>query len=272
MSESSSASPSSARRSTRRAHAARSGSAPPPHVRHLLEHLERLGQGVLAVPDPERVYLGSSAEEHLWEIVGFRLTGHPRLVLAALKFRRLHLPGEAFGRESLKSYLSSPPTPSPADPGPRDPGEVSALLPRWQEAIPAFLARLRGGPMYAPVHVRPDQIQLAFDFRLKNPWGLEAQKLRAGPLVPHLFRTTAGHILEGSSHGPGGRSARGDFIAVRGCEQLTPTGRLRLPAVMLHRRFVAMSVAMSDERTRLAAPNWAPFLPETGSKRHILLG
>lgn len=271
MSEPSAAPPSSFQRPARRPSGRARARKAPPHVQHVHEHLRRLEEGLVAVPDPRKIYLGSSDEHQLREVVGFRMLGNPRLVLAALTFRRLHLPGEEYARESLGTYLSSPPGPSPTDPGSGSRGEVSAILPRWHEAIPTFLGRLRTGPPYAPVHFRPSQVQVAFDFRLKNPWALETERVRAGPLVPHLFRTTAGHILRGRSHGAGsGRG--GDFIAVTGCEQLTPAGTVRLPALMIHRDFVAMSVPLADERTRLAAPNWTPFLPETGTKRHILAG
>ncbi|MGD2067813.1 MAG: hypothetical protein PVI57_03945 [Gemmatimonadota bacterium] len=238
-----------------------------PHLEHVKEHLGRLASGVTSTRRPDEVYLGHDEGSHFWELVGLRMAGHPTVVLAAFRFHRQDHPGADDARESLAAYLSSPPPPLSSPFGAAMPGEISAYLPRWHEAIPAFLARLRAGPDYAPVHFVPRLVQMAFDFRPTNPSAMEAAKRRAGPMSPFLFRTTRGHVLRGWSRGP---DARGGFIAVTRCEQLTPAGPKPVGSLMLNPEFIALSVPLNDEKTRLAAPNWMPFLPATASKRYLL--
>ncbi len=275
MSEASSPSPPSTSGPSRAPRVRRGGGGEdgtPPHVAHVREHLRRLEDGTLAVPNPEEIFLGEVGEGLFQEVVGMRMEGNPMVILGAFRFRRHEFPGEEHGRESLTAYFSSPPTtPGVAYPG-AVAGEVSALLPRWHERIPVFLGRLRAGAHYVPVHFPTDLIQVAFDFRVRNPSALETERRRKGPMIPHLFRTRAGHILRGNSHGRQRKRGDDHFIAVTECEQLTPDGPVRLPSIMLNRAFVAMSVPLTDERTRLAAPNWTPFLHRTGTRRHLLLG
>lgn len=244
-----------------------------PHLDHVKDHLRRLAEGLSAVSAPEQIFVGRDDGPHFQEVVGLRLEGHPTMVLAALRFQRHDLPGTEYARESLNAYLSSPPAPTSSPYEGARQGEISAYLPRWHVSIPAFLEQLRDGPDYAPVHFSPDLIQVAFDLRMSNPSGMESVKQRAGAMTPHLFRTRGGHVLRGNSHGRRQSLGSGHrFIAVTECEQLTPGGRIRLPSVMLHRDFVAMAVPLADEKTRLAAPNWTPFLPVTATGRHLLFG
>lgn len=275
MSEASSSSPPSTTGTPRAPRVRRSGGgedATPPHVLHVKEHLRRIEDGTLAVPNPEDIFLGAVTESDFQEVVGLRMEGNPMVILGAFRFRRHEFPGEEHGRESLTAFFSSPPSTSGVGyPGAAS-GEVSALLPRWHERVPVFLGRLRAGAHYVPVHFPTELVQVAFDFRMRNPSGLEAERRRKGPMVPHLFRTRAGHILRGNSHGRERKRGDDHFIAVTECEQLTPAGSVPLPSIMLNRAFVAMSVPLTDERTRLAAPNWTPFLDRTGSRRHLLLG
>lgn len=243
-----------------------------PHLQHVQEHLARLRDGVATLARPEDVFLGPEEADHFWEVIGLRLRGHPTVVLGAVRFQRHEYPGTPYARESLAAYLTSPPAPMASSFGAANAGEITAYLPRWHESIPGFLARLRDGPDHAPVFLDRDVVDAAFDLRMTNPSGMEAVKRRAGPMDPYLVRTTGGHVLRGRSHGTGpnpGHDAR--FVAITACEQLTPKGRTRLPSVMLNREFIAMAVALTDEKTRLAAPNWTPFLPVTASKRHLLM-
>ena len=71
------------------------GKAPPPHVTHVLEHLERLSSGISITLDEQTVFLGAEEPTHFWELVGLRLRGVPNVVLAALRFQRHDLPVEA---------------------------------------------------------------------------------------------------------------------------------------------------------------------------------
>lgn len=243
-----------------------------PHLQHVREHLARLRDGVSSVVRPEEVFLGQEETDHFWEVVGLRLRGHPTVVLAAIRFQRHEYPGTPWARESLAAYLTAPPAPMASAASAARAGEISAYLPRWHESVPGFLARLRSGPDQSPVHLSRDVVEVAFDLRMANPSGMEVVKRKAGPMESYLFRTTGGHVLRGNSHGTGrnpGHDSR--FVALTSCEQLTPKGRNQLPAVMLNRDFIAVAVSLADEKTRLAAPNWTPFLPVTASKRHLLV-
>ena len=243
-----------------------------PHLNHVKEHLARLKRGVASVARPEEVFLGPEDGDHFWEVVGLRLRGHPTVVLAAVRFQRHDYPGTEHARESLAAYMGSPPAPHASARGAAAAGQITAYLPRWHESVPGFLARLREGPDTAPVHLDPGVVDVAFDLRMTNPSGMESVKRRAGPMALHLLRTTSGHVLRGRTHGTGSNPGHeGRFVALTSCEQITAKGRTPLPAVMLRRDFVAVSVRLEDETTRLAAPNWTPFLPVTASRRHLLL-
>jgi len=242
-----------------------------PHAAHVREHIERLRQGFTGLADPGEVYLGHEAGEQFWELLGFRLHAHPTAVLGAVRFQRHDIPGASHARESVSAYVTSPPTPPVSDAHAPPPGHLSILLPRFHRTIPAFLKGLRNGEVPVPVHVSPEIVEVAFDFRTQNPSGLESVKRRAAPLRPHFFRTTAGHVIRGKSVGLGAGSAR-PFVAITEAEQLTGRGTHPLPTVIVNRRFIALAIAAEDEGTRLAAPNWLPFLPSGGTSKHLLLG
>lgn len=244
-----------------------SGKAPPPHVVHVHEHLERLSSGISITMDEETVFLGAEDPTHFWELVGFRLKGVPSVVLAALRFHRHDHPGEEYARESLATYLSSPPAPLATDLGAARPGEISAYLPRWNETVPNFLARMRAGVDTDAVHLSPEMVEVAFDFRTGNPFSVDAIRRSVGPMTPHVLRTADGHVLYGLAH-PGGQS--GAFLALTHAHQFTPNGKIPLPPLMVRRDYLVAFLPLAHERTRLAASNWAPFLPATATSRHIL--
>ncbi len=240
----------------------------PPHVLHVHEHLERLSSGMNLTSKPEEVFLGPDDGTHFWEVVGFRMKGVPTVVLGALRFQRHDLPGRDHARESLGAYLSSPPPPLVTKHGAARPGEVSAFLPRWTEPIPDFLGRLRVGVDTDAVHLSPELVEVAFDLRMENPGGYESGKRRAGPLVPHAIRTAEGHVLYGLARNRAGDPDR--FMALTHGQQFTPKRKIRLPPIMVNRDYISAVVPLSHERTRLAAANWAPFLPSTANDRHVL--
>jgi hypothetical protein len=241
----------------------------PPHVRHVREHLERLTGGEEKTPPAESVFLGSDDGSHFWEVVGFRIRGVPSLVLGAIRFQRQDLPGREHARESLGAYLSAPPPPLVTRQGAARAGEISAFLPRWSETVPEFLDRLRAGVETDAVHLSPDLVEVAFDLRRDNPGAYESGRRRAGPLVPHALRTADGHVLYGLA-----RHQAGDpdtFVALTQVQQFAPRQKISLPAVMVNRDYISAMVVLSDEPTRLAAAQWAPFLPATANERHLLL-
>jgi hypothetical protein len=238
------------------------------HLRHVVEHIERVRSGHTITPNPGAVYLGGEDGDHFWELVGLRLTGVPTVVLAAMRFRRHDLPGIDHARESLASYLSSPPSPRHTD----EPGTIPVLLPSAREKIPTFLAGLRAGRVVPPVQIDPAHIQVAFDFRMHNPWAVEAFKRLAGPLRSVTFRTLDGHLVKGRSRTIHPTSGSLDpFVAVQAPVQLMGAGVLPLPTLIFNRSYVGMAVDTTEEAPRLAARNWLPFLPASASQESLLL-
>ena len=238
------------------------------HLKHIREHFARLRAGYMSVPDSEAVFLGASEGGTFWELIGMRLSGHPAPILGMVRFRRHDLPGVQHARESLATYLSSPPS---GDSGRRGPATLDVVLPRANQSIPHFLRSHRGGNGPAPVHLDPSIIAAAFDFRMENPFSIEASRLRAKPLKRRLYRTAQGHVLTGLSHDPANPHLADSFMAIKNPIQHTPKGRLGLPSLALNRSFVALSADVEDERTRLAAAHWVPFAPSSGLQRHLLL-
>jgi len=238
------------------------------HLRHVVEHIERVRSGHTITPNPGAVYLGGDDGDHFWELVGLRLVGVPTVVLAAMRFRRHDLPGIDHARESLASYLSSPPSPRHTD----EPGAVPVLLPSAREKIPTFLAGLRAGRVVPPVHIDPAHIQLAFDFRMHNPWAVEAFKRLVGPLRTVTFRTVDGHLVKGKSRTVHPASGCLDpFVAVQSPVQLMGAGVLPLPTMIFSRSYLGMAIDTTEEAPRLAARNWLPFLPASASQESLLL-
>lgn len=243
------------------------------HVRHARDHLQRLEQGLAVVEDPFEVFLARDDTDLFWELIGFRLTGHPGLIFGAVRFRKHDFPGIEFGRESLAAYLSAP-SASLGQPGlDSPPGMIPVLLPRVHETIPTFLKGIQAGRKPCPIYIEPSTIRVAFDLRMYNPSGLENFRQRAGPLQKHLFRTLDGHVLRGLSHGAAdGPNRLRTFVAIKDAEQLTPRGRYRLPMLAIRRSFLTLTAEAGNSEAGLAAPNWVPFVPATAHAAHLLLG
>jgi hypothetical protein len=243
------------------------------HVRHAREHLDRLQQGLATVQDSGQVFLARDETDFFWELIGFRLTGHPGLIFGAVRFRRHEFPGIELGRESLAAYLSAP-SASVGQPGlDSPPGMIPVLLPRAHETIPTFLKGVQAGRKACPIFMDPSTVRVAFDLRMYNPSGLDNFRQRAGPLRKHLFRTMDGHVLGGFSHSTAdGPNRRRTFVAVKDAEQLTPRGRFRLPTLAIHRSFLTLTAEAGNSEAGLAAPHWVPFVPATAHTDHLLLG
>ena len=239
------------------------------HLAHIREHLGRLRDGHANVHDPERMFLGHEEGEHFWELIGVCLTGHTSPILGVTRFRRHNFPGEAYARESLATYLSNPGAHSSG--GVRaNHGGLGLVLPRVSDEVPDFLRLLRTGRLPHPVTLDPTRIEVAFDFRMHNPYVLNALRNVADPLRKRLFRTVRGHVLTGLSHDPMDPHDPGDFLAVKDPIQHTPKGKLSLPHLAVNRRFIAISADVTEAQTRLAAPQWVPFAPTLGVGRHLL--
>ena len=244
-----------------------------PHLSHILAHFQRIKGGQMTVLEPGEVFLGHVDGTYFWELIGLRISGHPGPILGCMRFRRHEFPGKTHARETLAAYLSRPPTGILMDGMAVPDGAVPMLLPRTTESVPAFLGNLRAGVIPDPVHLDPAAIEVAWDFRTYNPYGIESMRHRAAALRDRLVRTQRGHVVRGLSHElirP--EETRPRFLAVKEPIQITPKGRITLPSLALNQTFLAMAVDISDQTTRLAAPNWFPFSRGTAEKRHLLLG
>lgn len=239
-----------------------------PHIEHVREHLDRVRYGHLVDPPPETVYLGAEEDDHFWEMVGLRIAGCPVVVLALLRFQRLDLPAIPWARESLATYLSSLPAPRAVD----EAGTLSAILPPHDQGIPYFLRRLRSGLRAHPVSLDPAQIEVAFDFRLQNPTLLAGFREVQAPLLDHYYRTAEGHLLRGRSHAVPATAPEREqrFVPVSSAEQLTPSGSLPLPALMVNRAFLALRTGAWDRDEAAAARSWVPFMAASASPLPLL--
>ena len=243
------------------------------HQVHVTNLLQRVAEAHNAIPDPDRVFFGGCEGEHFIELVGLRLTGCPMIVLAAARFRNLRLPRISYSRESLASYLSRPPGPDTAGASNHFPGLLSAMLPRVGERIPEFLRALQAGKRPSPIALDPRRVEVAFDFRLDNPAGVEEFRRAKGPLKRHFIRTSAGHVLRGEladvMDDPGASSEK--FVAFSRSVQITAGGSIPMPSLVLNRRFVAVAMEVSDELTRIGAANLSPFAAAGSHSRSLLL-
>ncbi|MEZ4415302.1 MAG: hypothetical protein R3E10_06075 [Gemmatimonadota bacterium] len=244
--------------------------ANPPHLEHIREHLQRVETGHLTVTDPEAVYLGHRDGDLFWEVIGLRLAGHPSPILGAVPFRMHDFPGVVHSREPLASFLSAPAVKGRGGrPSLAPPGWIPILLPRARETIPGFLKALRAGRVPKPVLIDPSTIELAFDFRLENPFGLASLRR---PLLRHLIRTERGHLITGYCHDPlEGGTQTPAFLPIKDPVQHTVQGSRRLLGLTLRRSFITLMVDISDDETRMAAAHWVPFSPASATPHHLLL-
>lgn len=238
------------------------------HVDHVHAHFERVRYGHLVDPAPGVVYLGAEEDGHFWELVGLRLAGCPVVVLALFRFQHLDLPGIAYARESLSTYLSALPTPRSVD----EAGAVTAILPPYDQSIPFFLMRLRAGLNPNPVNLDPARIEVAFDFRLHNPTLISDLRDEAEPLRDHYYRTVDGHVIRGRSHDVPATVPTDThrFVAISSPEQVTSAGVYPLPAVFVNRRYLALRVQARNREEIAAVMKWVPFVPASASAESLL--
>ncbi len=238
------------------------------HIDHVQAHLERVRYGHLVDPTPENVYLGAEEEDHFWELVGLRLAGCPVLVLALLRFQRLDLPGIAYARESLAAYLSTLPSPRSID----EAGALTAVLPPCSQGVPFFLKRLRAGARMTPVNLDPARIEVAFDFRLQNPYLIPDFRAGAGQLCDHYYRTVDGHVIRGRSHAIPATAPEElhRFATISSPEQVTPMGVYPLPTLFVNRRYLTLSAKVETREKVAAVMKWVPFLPASATPESIL--
>jgi hypothetical protein len=156
---------------------------------HVWAHVERLRSGQVAAAEPSVVYLGAETSESFQELIAFRMPGMTSVELCVFSFQSHGLPGVAYARESIASYLNNPPIMPRSGPFAAPTGSIGALLPRADESIPQALKALRGGRPAASLVLDPRRIQLALDFRGHNPSAREVVKRSAGSLLSIVLRT-----------------------------------------------------------------------------------
>ncbi len=238
------------------------------HIDHIHAHLERVRYGHLVDPPPETVYLGAEEDGRFWELVGLRFAGCPMIVLALLRFQMLDLPGIAYARESLATYLSTLPSPGYED----EAGALTAILPPSDQSISFFLKRLRAGYRPSPVNLDPARIEVAFDFRLQNPTLIVNFRESAKPLHDHYYRTVDGHVLRGRSHEvPATAPAElHRFVTISSPEQITPSGVYPLPTLFVNRRYLALRAEARTRDEMAAVMKWVPFDPASAATDGVL--
>lgn len=236
-----------------------------------LAYLERLLQ---AARDPasggEFLYVTrTEGKPGFWELLGFRVTGMSRVLLAAVHFPDQGGDPLHFARRSLVHFLSSPPqtlgidrTTYPAD-------VLELRLPREGETVPDLLGRLKRGEPTAAVYLDADLVEIACDFRPENPSLMRAPD-GGGVGKRLLFRTREGHVLSGVAANLSSRLRRGGaFFALTGVEQVLDGRTLALPTLLVHREFLAM---LTDFPEAGIAPGSVPaaFSPATANPFHLL--
>lgn len=240
--------------------------APEPHRAHLEPFLSRGipsdgSEDASHVPVPEERYLGPVEGEWLWELVGFRVRGHPWIILALMQFKRQTSNTSGHGRVSLVQHLTSPAQPQPS-PEVRPPSDVVPIVPiPATEEVPAFLSRLRDEGLPPRTWLDRASIQLAFDFRGDNPSvRRRSEERRSGR--KRSMRTTDGHVLDARAAALHAKLHRDfEFIALLDPVQRTPSETLHLPTLIMSRGYLAaeMSVEGGDqERREVASAGTAP--------------
>ena len=239
------------------------------HMNHVRALLARVRDGHSAESHPEGIFLGADDGEFLQELVGFRLAGMRSSVLAVLRFQKHGLPGIQFARESLAGYLARLPAAPQSGPFAAPAGRIVALMPRVHEPIPRFLKGSPGRTGHAVHGAGPPSDSRGF--RLPSP-----QPVRAGD---RQAASWAAADLRGSdcgrpgSDGPVPRPGRSGGPPIPGPDRHRTShaaGLLRLPSVMLNVSWVATSMDVTEEATRLAAAAWIPFLASEASADVVL--
>lgn len=215
------------------------------HVERLLQQVDANGNARDAsfVPLREEDYLGPVEEGWLWELVGFRLRGHPWTLLALVQFRIQSSSAQPHGRVSLVQHLTSP-AHAHRSGEVRPPGEVLPVVPvPTTVEVPDFLERIRNGRVPPVTWLDRASIQLAFDFRVESPSapaGTNGEK----PGQRRFVRTTEGHVMEGRAAALHAKLHRDfEFIALLDGAQRTPDATLPLPTLILSRGYLAAELA-----------------------------
>lgn len=242
------------------------------HVRELLRHLrtDETGEDDQSVQLPPESYIGNGTSDGFWELIGFRIWGHPHLLLGAARFSRHEGSMVEYGRESLPYYLTSP-----EDDG-ADAGvghrSLEVRFPGPDEPVPLFLEALRAREERPIVQVDPGRVQFAFDFRTVNPSSVSKIRPDHAHPRPTAFRTTEGHILIGATKNLAERlHDPSKFLVLLNPVQRTPHGTHVLPTLTLHRSFVAAAAEAPDVEDDRSLERLLPFDAGTALSSPLLL-
>lgn len=242
------------------------------HVRALLRHLrtDETARDDPQVQLPPESYIGNGTSDSFWELIGFRIWGHPHLLLGAARFSRHEGAMVEYGRESLPYYLTSPEKNVANEPASHPTLEV--IFPGPDEPVPLFLKALRAREERPIVQVDPARVQFAFDFRNVNPSSVSKIRPDHAHPKPTAFRTTEGHILMGGTknltdrlHDPS------NFLVLLNPVQRMPHGTHVLPTLALHRSFVAAAAEAPDSDDDRSLERLLPFDAGTALSTPLLL-
>lgn len=240
------------------------------HVGQLLRQLKAGAQN--ASPETlASLFLIKEEDELFWELVAFRVRGHPALLLGAMCFRRQTGTAGSYSRRSLISYLSSPPKELGLTRSARPAGMIEILLPGVDEDIISFRARMQQGDSASAMFLEADTIDFAFDFRTRNP-SVDIPVIRANAVETYLVRTVRGHVLMGHVHDFHTKlHHEKSFIALINPVQFIHSGQQLVPTLAIHRSFISMTAQLPS---REASTEWVsssvPFHASMAEQRYLL--
>lgn len=244
-----------------------------PHVLLLVHAVERLRSGKVSAQEilvPPQLFVVEDGEKSFWELVGIAIEGVPSLTLGALRFRRQSAAPENHSRESLVSYLSSPVREIGIRQAPTPHGLIEMRVPDTSKPIIQWLKDCRAGQVQTPILVHRDDILFAFDFRVDNPSRSHHREALPGGSQRYLFRTTAGHVLSALPHRLPSKLHRDDpFLALTRATQHTATQDRPLPTLVVHRRYLTMTVPIDDDATEWLHRT-QPFHTDLANPSHLL--
>jgi hypothetical protein len=242
------------------------------HVSAVLRQIQTARAHDPNIESPPALFLGRDEGSHFWELLAFRVRGHGSLVIGAVRFPRQPSKQDANARRSLIPYLCQPPKELGLSGTARPASMIEVLLPEADEAVSTFLERLRNGQKGRSLFLDAESIAFAFDFRVDNPSEDRHLRINQKPTEIHVVRTVSGHVLSGYSEGLHTKLHKdGNFLALSKTVQHTPTRKLLLPNLALHRSFMAMEAVCSSEAPLEAwTERSVPFLAAFANPRHLL--
>jgi hypothetical protein len=251
------------------------GAAAGAHVDHVrrylwLQHRRRSG----VKDDDQRLedlYLVDVNRNAVREIIGFKMRGHPMVVLGAINFPSHAQSPVAHGRPSLAWFLSKPtaPTPQALQGVAPPPGVLEVFLPLLDETVPQMIDRIRANPAERGVHIDVDLVDFAFDLRFMNPSIIPRQGAQAENPERRVFRTTAGHVLSGLSTGLYKSLRKGlGFVTLTDAMQHRKDDSVHLPTLAINRSVLAVET-LAEAQGGGPGPRNLFFHPVAANPAHL---